>query len=263
VPDLLRRLPAREPAGAAAAAGAAGAAGAAMGMTSAASEPVREAASGAEVERSTAPAESTLEAPARPAPEARRGSLEPLSATQYLLRATVGAPFAADLELARAALSHQHPGASLETVLHEGLRALLVAAERRRRGTRRSAAKVAPAKLASAPEAARAPEAAGGRYIAVAVRDEVWQRDGGRCAFVGSTGHVCGSTHRVEFHHIIPFARGGRPTASNISVRCKSHNQHEARLDFGDERIDRAIAVSKPRARKQPAETDALPTTLW
>lgn len=70
------------------------------------------------------------------------------------------------------------------------------------------------------------------RYIAASIRRRVWKRDGGRCAFVGTHGR-CTETAFLEFHHIKPFARGGKATVDNIELRCRAHNQREAELFFG------------------------------
>ena len=40
-------------------------------------------------------------------------------------------------------------------------------------------------------------------------------------------------THFLEFHHIVPYALGGKATLENISLRCRRHNQYEAELVFG------------------------------
>jgi 5-methylcytosine-specific restriction endonuclease McrA len=64
------------------------------------------------------------------------------------------------------------------------------------------------------------PGASGSRHIPAAVRREVWRRDGGRCAFVGSRGR-CSERGFLEFHHLVPFAAGGAPDANNIELaRC-------------------------------------------
>ena len=99
-----------------------------------------------------------------------------------MLRVTVSAEFVANLEAARRALSHKLPGGELAEVLHEGLRAILANADRRRRGTgKKSSSSMPPA---------------GSRYVPAAVRDEVWRRDDGQCAFIGRTGHGHGETKR-------------------------------------------------------------------
>ena len=61
----------------------------------------------------------------------------------------------------------------------------------------------------------------------------MWQRDEGRCAFVGRIGR-CRETAFLEFHHVAPYAAGGAGTSDNIQLRCRAHNQYEADLFFGD-----------------------------
>jgi 5-methylcytosine-specific restriction endonuclease McrA len=73
------------------------------------------------------------------------------------------------------------------------------------------------------------------RHIPQATRDRVWIRDGGRCAYVGSNGKRCGSTHNLHFdHHPIPFARGGPSTPSNLRLLCARHNRLAAEKAFGN-----------------------------
>jgi hypothetical protein len=74
---------------------------------------------------------------------------------------------------------------------------------------------------------------AGSRSIRAAVRAAVWKRDQGRCAFVARSGHRCTERTFLEFHHLVPFALGGRATVDNIALRCRRHNQYEGELDFG------------------------------
>jgi hypothetical protein len=70
------------------------------------------------------------------------------------------------------------------------------------------------------------------RGIDADVRREVWQRDGGQCAFVGTDGR-CRERAFLEFHHVDPFAAGGASDATNIELRCRVHNSYEAALYFG------------------------------
>ncbi|MDD1652672.1 MAG: HNH endonuclease [Methanomicrobiales archaeon] len=56
------------------------------------------------------------------------------------------------------------------------------------------------------------------RVIPTAVKLEVWQRDGGKCA-------RCGRTEDLHFDHIIPWSKGGSSsTADNIQLLCGRHN---------------------------------------
>jgi hypothetical protein len=75
---------------------------------------------------------------------------------------------------------------------------------------------------------------AGSRHVPAEVERKVWQRDGGRCAFVASNGRRCTERSFLEFHHANqPYARGGEATADNIALRCRAHNVYEAELIFG------------------------------
>jgi hypothetical protein len=115
---------------------------------------------------------------------------------RHVLRVTVGATFVADLEAVRQALSHKLPGAGLVEVLHECLRVTLARVQGRRRGSgKKTSAKAPPP---------------GSRYVPAAVRHEVWTRDGGQCAFVGSTGRRCTVTGRGWSG--VVRARGSMPT---------------------------------------------------
>jgi len=59
------------------------------------------------------------------------------------------------------------------------------------------------------------------------VKRAVWDRDAGRCAFVGREGR-CAERGFLEFHHVVPYASGGAATLANIQLRCRAHNQYEA-----------------------------------
>jgi hypothetical protein len=97
------------------------------------------------------------------------------------------------------------------------------------------------------------------RHIPAAVRWAVSDRDRKRCAFLGSGGRRCDARRFLEFHHLKPFAVGGKATVDNIQLRCRAHNRHEADLFYGPmrsdgdshppvpERVDRAM--SNPERR--------------
>jgi len=75
---------------------------------------------------------------------------------------------------------------------------------------------------------------AGSRHVPAEVERTVWQRDGGRCAFVSKGGRRCTERSFLEFHHSTePYALGGEATVENIALRCRAHNVYEAELIFG------------------------------
>ena len=70
------------------------------------------------------------------------------------------------------------------------------------------------------------------RYIAPAVKHEVWHKAGGRCA-------QCKSTKRLQFDHIRPFSLGGESGLDNIQLLCASCNLRRGIVAFGTQAMRR------------------------
>jgi 5-methylcytosine-specific restriction endonuclease McrA len=98
------------------------------------------------------------------------------------------------------------------------------------------------------------------RYVPAAVRRAVWARDEGRCAFVGTHGR-CHERSFLEFHHVEPFAAGGKTTAGNLQLRCRAHNAYEAMLYFGPSLVREAAATYGRLTRSRPSSSD--PVGRW
>jgi hypothetical protein len=77
------------------------------------------------------------------------------------------------------------------------------------------------------------------------VKRAVWWRDAGQCAFVSDGGRRCTQRSFLELHHIQPYALNGPATVSNISLRCRRHNQYEGEVVFG---MRAGPALRKPGA---------------
>ena len=84
-----------------------------------------------------------------------------------------------------------------------------------------------------------------GRYLAVAVRREIHDRDRGRCAFVSTDGRRCAARALLEFDHVEPHARFGGADATNIRLLCRAHNLLHARNCFGAMHLAAKIAARK------------------
>ena len=125
------------------------------------------------------------------------------------------------LERLRALMRHTIPDGDPAKILDSALRLLLQHIERTK-----MAATAKPRQGLSDP-----PVDDRSRHVPAAVKRAVWNRDAGRCAFLGTLGR-CQETAFLEFHHIVPFADGGLTITSNLALRCRSHNAHEARLHF-------------------------------
>lgn len=172
------------------------------------------------------------------APPPRRPATAELRAVadaQWSLRVTLDAEAKEDLETLTALLAHKVPSRNLAAVLAEALRCAV-----EKHGVRRGA--LVPARRKSAAEPKKAPGGPSpGRRptIPAEVRRQVWERDGGMCSFTASDGTRCGTRWQLELDHVVPFARGGEPTVTNLRLRCRTHNVHHAERVFGREHMER------------------------
>jgi hypothetical protein len=151
----------------------------------------------------------------------RRTAVTPLSPDLYMLEVTLPQETYEKLRRAQALARHSVPAGDVAAILDRALTMLIDHLERRRFGRVES------------PRTSAEESEASGRHIPAAVKRAVWQRDEGCCAFVGGSGR-CRETSFLEFHHVEPYAEGGAATAENIQLRCRAHNQYEARVFFGD-----------------------------
>jgi 5-methylcytosine-specific restriction endonuclease McrA len=143
----------------------------------------------------------------------------------------VSREFREELEAVSALLSHAVPSGKREDVLLHVLRAQRKVLERKRHGS--------PKRTSASIECDTSK-----RHIPAAVRREVFEREGGSCAYVGEEGRRCGSTVRLEYQHIIPFALGGASTAENLTLFCQPHNLLQAKKDFGEGHVTNKRAAS-------------------
>jgi hypothetical protein len=160
-----------------------------------------------------------VETPPSGLPPARPAEVKPLAPERYKIQFTVSRETYEKLRQVQDLLRHTVPNGDPAVIFEKALALLLAELERTK------------CAAASRPRPPRGTDEAA-RHIPAAVRRSVWQRDGGRCAFNGSHGR-CTETGFLEYHHVVPFANGGDASTSNIELRCRAHNQHEADLWFG------------------------------
>jgi 5-methylcytosine-specific restriction endonuclease McrA len=146
-----------------------------------------------------------------------RPVVAPLAPERFRIQFTVSDATHARLQRAQDLLRHAIPNGDPAAIFDRALIALIAQLEKQK-----WAASARPRARARAPK---------GRTIPAAVRRAVSRRDEGRCAFVGPRGR-CAATAFLEFHHVIPYARGGEATEENIQLRCRAHNQYEAERAF-------------------------------
>jgi hypothetical protein len=185
--------------------------------------------------RGQVPASPPFLPPPAPPSTARPDEVEPLTGDLRRFHTTVSKRFLAKLAAARDALSHSHPGADTEAVLEAALD-LLLAANDKKKG------------LVKKPRPSPARPSASPRHIPAEVKRAVWTRDEGCCRWPLASGGVCGSTTRLEFDHVVPLARGGTSTVSNLRIVCAFHNQLAARQVFGEAWMDQFTSRSAAAA---------------
>ena len=154
-------------------------------------------------------------APAAPPPS----RVTPLAPERFAFQTTIAQATHDKLRHVQDLLGHRVPAGDLAAVLDLALDALVEKLEKQR------------CAATSKPHAARATTNA--RHVPAPVRRAVWKRDGGRCTFVGDTGHRCDARGDLELDHVIPVARGGESTVDNLRLRCRAHNQLDAERTFG------------------------------
>ena len=152
-----------------------------------------------------------------------RPTVAPLARDCYLLRVTLSANAHARLRRAQDLMRHSLPNGDPSSIVERALTVLVDQLEKAK-----GAKTVRPRRTS-----ARHVKASGdSRHIPAAVKRAVWARDDGRCAFAGPHGR-CTETGHLEYHHVVPFARGGPTDVGNIALRCRAHNAFESELVFG------------------------------
>ena len=147
------------------------------------------------------------------------------------------------LRYVQSLLAHARPGASVDRVLDLALDCLQDKLERQKFGK------------CSRPGKSRGSK--NPRYIPLEVKRAVWERDGGRCAFVGTGGKRCDARAPFEFDHVDPVARGARTTVSGVRLLCRAHNQYSAERTYGSEFMQAKRQQGRERRENGQAEAKA------
>ena len=179
----------------------------AVGMCSKGAEPTREA--------------TRREAAASP-PVPRSPS--PLGGKRFKVQFTGDQTLCDKLREAQALLRHQIPDGDLAEIFDRALTLLLEDAKRKK-----FAQTSRPRKRSNGSRGSGTPS----RHIPAEIKRAVVARDGGRCAFVASSGRRCGSRDFLQFHHRDPWARSKQHSIDRIELRCQGHNHYAALQDYG------------------------------
>jgi hypothetical protein len=184
--------------------------------------------------------------------KARPAVIEPIAPARYKVEFTASAELHDKLCRLQSLMRRAARSNDLATVVDEAVTMLLGKLEARRFGKTK-----APRKTLEDSDTS-----ASSRNTPAAVKRVVFERDGGRCAFVGANGRRCSCTDpgQLEYHHIHPFGQGGDHNPENLELRCASHNAYQAELDYGKELIELA---KNSRNRGSSRASEGLRTTVW
>jgi 5-methylcytosine-specific restriction endonuclease McrA len=169
----------------------------------------------------SSPHQTTNAAPANsfPSPATVMHKVAPLAPERYAVQCTVDQGTFEKLKYAQELLGHSVPSGELAQVLDRALDALIEKLERQKFAK------------TDRPRVSRYGDDA--RHVPAGVKRAVWERDGGRCTFVGESGHRCESRTHLELDHVEPVANGGHATVQGLRLRCRAHNQLAAERAFG------------------------------
>jgi hypothetical protein len=155
-------------------------------------------------------------------------TVTPLAPERYKLQLTMSKETHDKLRRVQDLMRHTNPNGDPAVIFDRAITMLLNSLEKTKLGATDRPRTNAPA-LSERPTSGKSGQS---RHIPAAVKREVWRRDAGRCAFIGDAGR-CTETGCLEYHHVVPFADGGAAGVSNIQLRCRAHNGHEAERWFG------------------------------
>ena len=130
---------------------------------------------------------------------------------------------------------HRYPAGDLEPLFERALE-LLVAEEKKKRFALTEKPRIRTRKRSRKHS----------RHIPHPVQRQVWARDAGQCRFVGSNGQRCTARSPLQFHHLVPYERGGPSTADNVVLFCGPHNALQAERDYGRGLIRKRIERRSP-----------------
>jgi hypothetical protein len=150
-----------------------------------------------------------------------RAIVSALSPDRYRLQLTIDGELLAKLRQAEDLLRHAIPSGDDAAILDRALTLLLADLAKKKHAA------------SDRPRTSRG-VSHGSRHVPAEVRRAAFERDGGRCAFIGVGGRRCGERAFVEFHHVQSYTDNGPPTVNNIELRCRRHNRYEWHQRCGD-----------------------------
>ena len=165
--------------------------------------------------------------------------LVPLAEETCRIQFTASRRLRDKLREAQDLLRHRVPDGNLGVIVEKAVDLLIERVRKERFATGRKPRSMPPEQAGPATS----------RDIPDAIKRAVYERDQGRCAFVGDRGRRCGATGGLEFHHLDGFAQVPVHDIGRIQLHCRAHNQHAAERMYGRRFMERARAREEPGIR--------------
>ena len=172
----------------------------------------------------------------------------PLTPEKIFIQFLASPALMGKIQKLKALVSHQNPEGGLDVIFEKAVDMALEKLDPERRAVRREKRKMKSEKsIVQSPPTSEVPPPIVTRgfspvpthkkitrYISQPLRDQIWNRDQGRCQYRDPrTGKICGSNYLLEMDHATPIAWGGESTENNLRLRCRNHNHFQAREVFG------------------------------
>ena len=179
------------------------------------------------------------------APEKLRPeSIRPVGENLNELKLTVSSEFLEKIARLKGLLAHKHPHLSTPELLDIAMGLALSKLDQANEPTRKTKPALlvaaAPRAKSSTDKNMKSTEArnqtpvsislrSAGRVARTKLKRSVWRAAGSKC-------ENCGSVHKLEIDHRIPFALGGATSQENLRLLCRNCNQRESFKIFGNRR---------------------------
>jgi 5-methylcytosine-specific restriction endonuclease McrA len=177
-------------------------------------------------------------------PQPTREAVTPLSVERICLRFSIDAETESNLKRAQELLSTQGLGELFAKLLNIALDAKDPCRReaRRQQKARRKAQQIERNEVAAVKAGiATDHQEEKPAQVSQKLKDQLLQRAGYQCAYVGPAGQRCGQRKGLEVEHIRPRAKGGANERENLTILCKAHNLYQAEKHFGLELIREKI----------------------
>jgi len=160
-----------------------------------------------------------------------RPIVRPLSEETYRVQFTASRALRDKLKHAQDLLRHKVGDGDLAEIVERGLDLLIEKVEKERFAVGRKPKKAIEDCIGTS------------RNVPDPIRRLVYERDGGRCAFVDGQGRRCPATGGLELDHLDGWARTHQHSPDRMRLLCAGHNQHAADQLYGRPFMDRARAT--------------------